>query len=84
LDWCIEQSQDSELRIEQAEKDILQMLKPHVWNIYEDGNMEIEMEVEFEKFLIAVSQHINTDIDDIKTFRFYSLVTYLKEKYPKK
>lgn len=62
-------------------KQMLEMRKPNVWNVFQPENMEIMMEVDFEKFLIAVSEHTNEKIDDISTFRFYALIDFLKEKY---
>lgn len=56
------------------------MRPPNVWNINEPGNMEIEMEVEFEKLLIAVSEFTNEDIDELSTYRFYALISYLEDK----
>lgn len=57
---------------------------PNNWNIHAQNNMEIEMEVEFEKFLLAVSEHTNEDVSKITAFKFYSLIEYIKEKAPKK
>lgn len=62
-------------------KQMLEMRKPNVWNVFAADNMEIMMEVDFEKFLIAVSEHTNEKIDEISTFRFYALIDFLKEKY---
>ena len=36
----------------QAEKGMLELKKPNVWNTNIAGNMEVETEVEFEKFLV--------------------------------
>lgn len=64
---------------------MLEMRKPNIWNVHTDGNMEILMEVDFEKFLLAVSEHTNEKIDEVSTFRFYALTDFLKEKFkPKK
>ena len=53
---------------------------PNIWNIHLKGNMEIEMEVEFEKFLFAISEHTKEDMDKITVFRFDSLVDFIIEK----
>lgn len=74
----------SEKAIEELDnfgRQMLEMRKPNVWNIFAPENMEIAMEVDFEKFLIAVSEHTNEKIDEITTFRFYALIDFLKEKY---
>jgi len=73
-------SDDRKNRIEQHEKSLLYMDKPNVWNIHHKGNMEVEMETEFAKFMYAVGEHTNEDMEVITTFGFYALVGYLKEK----
>lgn len=67
----------------EIEKDILLKNPPRSWNVYVKGNMEIEMEVEFEKYLIAVSEHTNESIEQMSVFRFETMVNYLKEKNSK-
>lgn len=57
---------------------------PNVWNINIKGNMEVEMETEFEKFMLTLSEHTNEDIKSITVFRFYALIGYIKEKNSKK
>lgn len=54
-----------------------------MWNVYIDGNMEIEMEVDFDKFLISIAENTKEDLEKISTFRFFVLVDYLKEKFSK-
>lgn len=66
-----------------AEKRLLMIRKPNLWNVNIKGNMEIEMEVGFEKFLIAITEHRNESIDELSTKRFYVLLDYLEEKYKK-
>ena len=56
------------------------MDKPNVWNIHHKGNMEVEMETEFTKFMYAVGEHTNENLEEILTFEFYALVEYVKEK----
>lgn len=67
-------------RIEEQERDILDLDNPNVWNINTRGNMEVEMETEFEMFMLAVGEHTKEKIDEISVFRFYSLLGYIKEK----
>lgn len=54
-----------------------------MWNVYIEGNMEIEMEVDFDKFLISIAENTKEDLEKISTFRFFVLVDYLKEKFSK-
>ena len=69
--------------ITEVEKRMLQMDLPKTWNIHHAGNMEVEMETEFAKFLIAVSEHTNEDTNNITVFRFYALLDHLKDKNKK-
>jgi len=69
--------------IYESEKKLLMIRQPNTWNIHIKGNMEIEMEVGFEKFLIAITEQCNERIDELSTFRFYVLLDYLEEKHKK-
>lgn len=66
-----------------VEKRLLMMNLPNVWNVHHAGNMEIEMESDFAKFMFAVSEHTNQDISEITVFNFYALLEYIKEKNTK-
>ena len=71
--------------IDKRERELLRLDLPNVWNIYTKGNKEVEMETEFDKFMIAVAEHTNEKLDEITVFRFYALLGYIKEKNkPKK
>ena len=72
--------EDNSKAIDRHEKNILKMDLPNIWNIYQRENKEVEMETEFEKFMLAVSEHTNENIDNISVFRFYSLLSYIKSK----
>ena len=66
------------------EKEILHYEKPHTWNVFEEGNMEREMEVDFHKFGVAVTEQTGMDLNKISTFTFYASVEHLKEKFKKR
>ena len=70
-------------RFTRLEKELLSIHLPNVWNINMEGNMEIKMEVEFDKFLFAISEHTSVDLEKLTAFKFYSLIDYLKSKNPK-
>ena len=53
---------------------------PEVWNINTEGNMERQMEVDFEILLIAISDHTGIPVDNITVRRFYAIMDYLEEK----
>lgn len=71
--------------VDKRERELLRLTSPNVWNIHNKNSMELEMETEFEKFMIAVSEHTNEKLDEITVFRFYALLGYIKDKNkPKK
>ncbi len=59
---------------------MLRLSKPNLWNVYMNGNAELEHEVGFEAFMFAVAEHTKEDLDKITVFRFYSLLDYIKNK----
>ena len=42
--------------------------------------MEVETEVEFEKFIASLSEHTNVNPESLSVFKFYSLIDLVKEK----
>lgn len=79
VDNFINPSEENDVDIYDIELQLLELRKPRTWNVYAPGNMEIEMEVEFEKLLIAISENSNESPDDLTVFRFYAKIDYLKE-----
>jgi hypothetical protein len=75
---------DVEEWIIDIETQMLEMRKPNIWNVHEPGNMEMAMEVDFEKLLVAVSEFTSEKIDELSIFRFYALIDYLEEKHKPK
>lgn len=71
---------ESDKEIFQHEKNMLLMDTPGNWNVNVKGNLEVEMEIEFEKMMFTVSEHTTEDINEITVFRFYSLIGFIKEK----
>lgn len=80
VDLIIDEDEAYKEEIFQAEKGMLEMRKPNVWNTNIVGNMEVETEVEFEKFLVSLSEYTNENLEEITVFRFYALIDLLKEK----
>jgi hypothetical protein len=75
----------TEEAIDKREREMLRLTIPNIWNVYQKGNLEIEMETGFDKFLVALGEHTTEKLDEITVFRFYSLLGFLKEKNkPKK
>ena len=65
---------------ERAKYEQYKMTAPQVWNVYIEGNAEIQMEVGFEEFLIQIGEHTKKDVNNLNVFEFYTLVKYLKSK----
>ncbi len=71
---------DSKDEQRRQEKEMLRLSKPNLWNVYMNGNAELEHEVGFEGFMFAVAEHTNEDLETITVFRFYSLLDHIKNK----
>jgi hypothetical protein len=71
---------DVKEEIKDSENEMLRLSKPNLWNVFMDGNAELEMETGFEQFLFEVAEHTKEDLDKITVFRFYSLLDYIKNK----
>lgn len=65
----------------ETEKELLEMDKPNVWNVWQGKNMERALEVDFQKFGIAVTELSAQSLAEISTFTFYATVEHLKEKH---
>lgn len=72
--------EDSQEQKHKAEKEMLRLSKPSLWNVHIPGNAELEMETGFEDFMFTVAEHTKEDLDKITVFRFYSLLDYIKSK----
>lgn len=79
----MDESEENKNRLFDQELRILQGRRVGIWNLYNSGNLEVKMEVDFEKFLMAVGDTAKVDVELLTTFRFYSLLDYLKEKVEK-
>lgn len=66
------------------EKEILQTVKPNIWNVHVEGNMEQKIEVDFRLFAISVVDYLGSNLETISVFDFYTSVKYLKNKFKKK
>ena len=80
VDYIKSDNEDSLNKFNTLEKEILKEQSPNVWNINTDGNMEIKMEVDFEKFIFSIAEHTNIKVRELTTFKFYALLDYLKDK----
>lgn len=65
------------------EKELLETMKPNVWNIYVEGNMEQKIEVDFRMFSISVIDYLGVNMKEISAFDFYASVQYLRNKFKK-
>jgi len=56
------------------------LINPTYWNLNIENSAEKEIELSFEAFMLAVREHTTEDLENITTFRFYSLLDYIKKK----
>ena len=84
LDSVIEDDNMIDEKVFGIEKEILESDKPNIWNVHRKGNMERAIEVDFQKFALAVTEESPLRLEDTMTFTFYANVERLKEKYKKK
>tara|TARA_R110000824_G_scaffold395070_5_gene595375 strand:- start:3061 stop:3306 length:246 start_codon:yes stop_codon:yes gene_type:complete len=63
-----------------ATNELLRLINPNYWNLNIDQNAEKDIELGFEEFMLTVKEHTTEDLDNITTFRFYSLLDYIKKK----
>lgn len=71
---------DAEQERKQANNELLRLINPNYWNLSRDNSAEKQIELGFEEFMLAVKEHTTEDLDKITTFRFYSLLDYIKKK----
>ena len=83
LDSIINSEKDFDDDLFSVEKEILETDKPNIWNVFTKGNMERVLEVDFQKFALAVTQESNMILDQTMTFAFYSELELLKERNKK-
>jgi len=65
----------------EVEKQILESDKPNNWNVHTPGNMERELELEFEKFGISVTKLSGGDLENMTVKRFYATVEQLEDEH---
>jgi hypothetical protein len=56
------------------------LINPTYWNLNIENSAEKEIELSFEEFMLSVREHTTEDLENITTFRFYSLLDYIKKK----
>lgn len=74
------QGRNTEKEIFDIEKNMLEISKPNNWNIYVQGNSEVEIDNEFQKLIISLSEFANGDVEHFSVFKFYNLIEILNEK----
>ena len=83
LDGIIEGEEGHEKELFNIEKQLLEQDKPNVWNVWNENNMERQLEVDFRKFALATTEGSNIQLENLTTFTFYANVERLKEKHGK-
>ncbi len=66
----------------EIERELLEHDKPKIWNVHVPGNMERNLEVEFQKFALMVAE--GQPLETMTTMIFYSKAELLKEKHQEK
>lgn len=84
LDSIIEQTEKHDKQLYDVEKEILERDKPSVWNVWQEDNMERALEVDFQKFGIAVCEASGQELPKMTTFAFYTTIELLRERKPPK
>ena len=78
LDAIIE---DRDSDTQKQEKQILQLQDYHIWNVWEEKNIERQMTVEFEKYLIRASEILGgVDVGNMSASSFLCMNEMLQEK----
>ena len=84
LDNITDPGEEKEKQIFNLEKLILERNPPNIWNTHLPENMERFFESEFNKFLLAVCDNSNLDIDKVTVKTFYSKVEQIQDKHKSK
>ena len=71
---------EAEQENKQATDELLRLINPTYWNLNIDNSAEKEIELGFEEFMLTVREYTTEDLENITTFRFYSLLDYIKKK----
>lgn len=74
------EEEEAEQDNKQATDQLLRLINPTYWNLNIDNSAEKEIELGFEEFMLSVREHTTEDLENITTFRFYSLLDYIKKK----
>lgn len=61
-----------------AEVELLSLINPNYWNLKINGNIEVDIEKKYEELILSVSKHTTENVNNITTFRFYSLIEAIK------
>ena len=72
-----DQKHDQDLSKNQ--KEMLELIPTNIWNVHISGNMEVQMEREFKKFLFVISERTTHDVTKKTVFDFYAQIDALKE-----
>lgn len=80
LDWIITGKANEATK--EADREMLRLDKPAIWNVYLPENAELEHEIGFELMLLGVAEAagMTEDLGEWTMFRFYNLRLYLMEK----
>jgi hypothetical protein len=78
------EDKDVDQEVYEIEKELLQGVKPNIWNVHIEGNLEQKIEVDSQVYSTSVIENLNLNLETITVFDFYASVKYLKSKNEKK
>lgn len=81
LDLMIKSTPTNQERANHSLKELLRSLSPDIWNVYVEGNKEIEYETSFNQLLLSVCSELNLDSETVPTFDFYNAVSLIEKRH---
>lgn len=66
-------------KLARNQQELLELIPTNIWNVNIPGNMEVQMEREFKKFLFVITERTSQDVTQKNVFDFYAQIDALKE-----
>jgi hypothetical protein len=80
LDTIIEPTKENQDRLFDQEKRMLELNPVDIWNVYMEESKELQVEKEFQMFMLDVAEHIGISKDEMTVGDFYMMLENLKRK----
>lgn len=82
MSWVLEEDDHVE-KEKSASKELLKLITPAFWDMNQKENADREIEVGFAEFMLSVAEHTKENLETITTFKFYTLLEFIKNKNKK-